>query len=164
MNQERLGIYLDDHLAFIIGEIELVERCQSNNQGTSLGHFLKRLKHELQAQKGVLETILQRVGGKGSIRTPLKQGVAWMAEKLGRLKRNDSLLTYSPLSRVLELEMLTVAAQQRTALWDNLYAALEVTDRELDFNGLRKQAHQHFEDLNARRRLAAAEAFGCELA
>ena len=33
-----------------------------------------------------------------------KDGAAWVAEKLGRLKTNGQLTGYSPLSRLVELE------------------------------------------------------------
>ena len=37
-----------------------------------------------------------------------KEAVAWVGEKIGRLKLNGQLRGYSPLSRVLELEALAV--------------------------------------------------------
>ena len=52
----------------------------------------------------------------------LKDTGAWVAEKLGRLKLNDTLVTYSLLSRVIELESLTAGAYARVMLWDNLEA------------------------------------------
>ena len=35
----------------------------------------------------------------------------WVAEKAGRLKLNGSLLTYSPLSRLVELEGLSLGVE-----------------------------------------------------
>jgi hypothetical protein len=41
----------------------------------------------------------------------------WGAEKLGRLKPNGRLLSYSPLSRVVELEALTLGVTGKLNLW-----------------------------------------------
>ena len=49
-----------------------------------------------------------------------KEVVAWAAEKVGRLKRNGQLRGYSPLSRVLELEALSVGIAGKLALWETL--------------------------------------------
>ncbi len=91
----------------------------------------------------------------------MKQGIAWFAEKAGRLKLNGSLLTYSELSRLVELETLAAAAQERVAFWDNLDALAGRDSRlgGIDFAFFRDQSQRHLEELNVRRRFAAAEAF-----
>lgn len=161
MNDERIGIYLQDHLALMVGESELAERCRANNEPTSIAEFLRQLQVELTAQKAVVEELLQRTGHTVTAVGQLKQGAAWFAEKVGRFKLNDSLFRYSELSRVLELEMLTASAQERVAMWDNLNA---VAGRYPTLNGiavsvLLTQSQQHFNELNTRRRLAALVAF-----
>jgi hypothetical protein len=161
MSDKRLQIYLDDHLALIVGEIELAARCHRSNPEAPLGEFLKRLEAELVDQQAVVKDVIHRVGGKDGIESLVKQGAAWFAEKLGRFKLNDSLLTYSSLSRVVELETLAAAAQERVALWDSL-AAIAESDRRLakfDFMALRNQSKKHLTALNSRRRRAAVEAF-----
>jgi hypothetical protein len=158
MNDKRLRIYLDDHSALMVGEIELARRCQSSNRRTPLGNFLERLEVEIQAQQSVVRDVMRRVGGTESV---IKKGAAWAAEKLGRLKLNDTLITYSKLSRVIELETLAMAAQQRAALWDNL-AAVAANDQrltEITFSFFRDQSWEHLEELDRRRRYAAVEAF-----
>jgi len=161
MNNRRLHIYLDDHLALIAGERELAARCHQSNQPTRLGTYLQRLESELADQESRLKDVSHRAGGKSGIESMVKQGAAWFAEKLGRFKFNDSLLTYSSLSRVVELETLAATAQERVALWDSL-ASISVEDRRLkkiDFVALRDQSKKHLTRLNAHRRRAAVEAF-----
>lgn len=158
MNDTRLKIYLNDHLAMMVGEVALAKRCASSNRGTPLGEFLHSLEVETRAQKSVVSDVIHRLGASES-RT--KKGAAWFAEKLGRFKLNDSLVTYSALSRVVELETLSAAAQERVALWDTLDAVATRDDRlsGLTFSFFRDQAHSHLEELSTRRRYAAAEAF-----
>jgi len=158
MNDQRLEIYLNDHLALMVGEMQLAERSRGSNRGTPLGAFLWRLTRELEGQRSIVGDVLTRIGASES---SLKQGVAWFAEKLGRLKLNDSLLSYSPLSRVLELEALAAAAQERIALWDTL-DAIAGSDHRLDgitFSWFRDQSQEHLRELHTRRRYAAVLAF-----
>ena len=160
MNEKRLRIYVEDHLAMMVAEVELTGRCWRNNRKTPLCEFLQQLENEVKAQQSIASDIIHRIGGKDTIESRLKQGAAWFAEKLGRLKLNDSLLSYSDLSRVVELETLSAAAQERVALWDNLHA-VEESDSRLEgitFSFFRDQSEQHLNELNTRRRFAAVEA------
>jgi hypothetical protein len=162
MNDKRLRIYLDDHLALMVAEIELVGRCWGNNRAAPLGKFLQQLENEVKAQKSVARDIVHRIGGREGIESRAKQSAAWLAEKLGRFKLNDSLLRYSELSRVVELETLAAAAQERIALWDNIDAVASKDTRleGITFSFFREQAQKHLDELNTRRRFAAVEAFG----
>lgn len=85
----------------------------------------------------------------------------WLLEKVGRLKFNDSLVRYSDLSRLLELETLAALAQERIALWDNLdaFAGDDGRLKGITFSFFRDQTQQHLDTLNTRRRFAAAQAF-----
>ena len=161
MNDSRLRIYLDDHLALMVAEIELIGRCRGSNQDGPLGGFLQQLENEAAAQKSITRDVILRIGGTEGLESRAKQSLGWLVEKLGRFKLNDSLLSYSALSRVVELETLAVAAQERIALWDNL-DAVAGADSRLDgitFSFFREQSQRHLDELNIRRRFAAAQAF-----
>ena len=160
-NETRLNIYLDDHLALMAGETELAARCRSSNSGTPLGEFLQQLEQDVNDQKLLLKEVKQRIGGGDSIEGLLKQGAAWFAEQLGRLKLNDTLVTYSKLSRVVELETLEMAAHERVAIWENLDAAASLDERisDLKFSYFLEQTRQHLETLRFHRKSAAVEAF-----
>ena len=158
MNDTRLHIYLNDHLALMVGEIDLIARCESSNHELNLGESLRRMKPEVEHQMSIIRDLLTKTGG---CEDRLKQGAAWFAEKLGRFKLNDSLLTYSELSRVVELEALTAAAQERIALWDTLDAVM-ADDKRLTgivYSVIRDQSQEHLDELSAQRRDAALWAF-----
>ena len=158
MNDTQLHIYLHDHLALLVGETQLAARCRDNNRLAPLGEFLDQLHAELQAQRSIVRDVLRRVGGKEN---PLKNSVAWFAEKLGRFKLNGSLLTYSALSRLVELEALTAAATERINLWDNLETLAHQDERikDLTYSFFRDQSEAHLQELHKRRRYAASLAF-----
>lgn len=161
MNEKRLHIYLEDHLALMVGESELIERCHGSNQDSELGRFLAELQGHVAKQKTSVEEVLRRMGHENSVPGRLKQGAAWFAEKLGRLKLNDSLLEYSDLSRVVELEGLLAAIQERVALWTSLDAVMNSDSRfgEFDFASMREQSEQQLEELKVHHRSAIQKAF-----
>jgi len=161
MNNKRLEIYLADHLALMIAEVELVRRCSGSNKKTPLGDFLQQLENQVQAQKSIVQDVRFRMGSSESIESRLKQAAGWFAEKLGRLKLNDSLISYSDLSRLVELEALSAAALERISLWDNLdvTASQDLRFDGISFSFFRDQSEQHLQELHSRRRFAAATAF-----
>jgi len=158
MNDKCLTIYLDDHLALIVGELELAQRCRSSNQETTLGEFLQRLEAEVSTQQSVVADLLRNIGGEESC---LKQGAAWMAEKLGRLKLNGSWLKYSALSRLVELQTLEAAATERTAMWETLELVLKDDARShgIDLAAMALRSQQFADELAQHRKDAAAWAF-----
>jgi hypothetical protein len=50
-----------------------------------------------------------------------RQLAAWTGEKAGRLKLNGHLFTYSPLSRLEELELLALSVPRKRTLWQTLH-------------------------------------------
>jgi hypothetical protein len=112
-----LGIYLNDHLSGAAGGIALARRCRRSNPDPPLGPMLSELLEELRVDKRLLETIMTAHG----IRTSrVKQTAAVAAERAGRLKFNGTLIGYSPLSRVVELEGLRLGVLAKRALWEAL--------------------------------------------
>lgn len=128
-----LAIYLNDHLAGSVAGVELAKRTLGNNKGTEYEAFLARLVADIEEDQAVLERIIER---SGIPRSPVKPGLAWASEKIGRLKLNGALTGYSPLSRLIELEGLRLGVEGKRCLWRSLRTArpagAQVTDEELD--------------------------------
>ncbi len=158
VNLARLRIYLADHLAMMVGELALAGRCRCSNRGTELDQLLQRWEQDVRLQQSTLKTVLQRLGGRPSL---AKGTAAWMAEKLGRLKLNASVVTYSDLSRLIELEALQAAAGARLTLWENLNC-IEGADQRLkgiSYLFFRDQTQEHLSALDGQRKSAAIRAF-----
>ena len=68
-----------------------------------------------------------------------KVAVAWTAEKLGRLKPNGRILSYSPLSRLIELESLALGIAGKRSLWEALGEVAD-QDARLDATELKQLA------------------------
>jgi hypothetical protein len=153
-----LAIYLNDHLAGSTGGLELARRARSANRGTPFEEPLERLATEIAEDR---EALLDVMGRLGVSRDPVKEWAGWLAEKVGRLKRNGSLTGYSPLSRVLELEVLALGVDGKRALWRTLgdVAAGDARLDGVDLGELGKRAERQRRLLEQQRRRAAAIAF-----
>jgi hypothetical protein len=114
-----LEIYLADHLAAATAGVELARRSAGANAGGRFGAALERLATEIEEDRRTLRRVVSDLGFSES--RP-KEALAWAGEKLGRLKLNAQLRGYSPLSRVLELEALSVGITGKLALWETLQA------------------------------------------
>ncbi len=109
-----LAIYLNDHLAGATAGRELARRSASSNRSSSYGPFLEALALQIDEDRDALIELI----GMLDVRVDhLKVIGGWTAEKLGRLKLNGRWLSYSPLSRLIELEGLTLGVRGKLALW-----------------------------------------------
>jgi hypothetical protein len=109
-----LATYLNDHLAGATGGLALVRRAASENEGSELGDFLSDLEGEIASDRETLKEIMAALG----VRTdPVKVVAAQVFERVGRLKPNAQLRGYSPLSPLIELEMLRLGIQGKLSMW-----------------------------------------------
>jgi hypothetical protein len=106
-----LSIYLNDHLAGATLGVELARRALQENRDDEL---LQWLVPQVEEDRALLLRLMARRGVEPSL---AKSGFAWLAEKAGRLKPNGHVVTYSPLSRLLELEGLAAGIEAKLALW-----------------------------------------------
>ena len=121
-----LAIYLQDHLAGATAGVELARRARGQNRGTALGRSLDRLVQEIEEDRDELEGIMRTLGV-GADR--VKVAAAWTGEKLGRLKLNGRITSYSPLSAVVELQALILGVTAKRALWLALRGLAEQDER-----------------------------------
>jgi hypothetical protein len=154
-----LSIYLSDHLAGAVAGLELAKRSRSNNEGNDLGRFLdEEIIPEISEDRRSLEDVMQRLGIHPS--AP-KNALGWAGEKIGRLKLNGSVRSYSPLSRTVELEGLVMGVRGKMSAWDNLRASVADDPRleGVDWDELIRRAESQIERLRPRKLEAAKTAF-----
>lgn len=155
MASRRLTIYLNDHRAGSTAALELARRSARSNRGTALGDFLEGLVSELAEDKRALEDLMDQVGASAD---RAKTAAAWTAEKLGRLKLNDSLVSYSPLSRLEELELLVLAVSGKLLLWQALERRGGHELASIDLQTLAERAQSQLRRLRSRRLEAVLDA------
>jgi hypothetical protein len=144
-DRERLlGTYLNDHLA-------------GSTLGVELARFLTEIEKEIEEDRETLKQIMDRVGVGQDKK---KQAFGWVGEKLGRLKPNNRLFGYSPLSRVIELEGLSLGIEGKRCLWQALNVTNEPRLAEFDFEALIERAARQRSGVEEHRLAAAQTAFG----
>jgi hypothetical protein len=152
-----LSTYLNDHLAGATAGLDLARRTASSNEGTPYGRTLAEIADEIAADREALEEVMARLS---ISRDRVKVIGGWAAEKLGRLKLNGSLLSYSPLSRLLEIEGLSLGVEGKLLLWTSLKVtyADDPRLRGFDLEALIERARSQRRRLERQRRRAAQEA------
>jgi hypothetical protein len=151
-----LGTYLNDHLAGATVGVELSRRAASNNQGSDLGAFLERLAGEIEEDRETLHQVMVALDvGKDR----LKVAAGWVGEKAGRLKPNNRLFSYSPLSRLVELEGLALGVEGKRSMWQVLAELDEPGLAKFDFERLLARARTQRDQLQERRLAAGLDAF-----
>lgn len=149
-----LAIYLKDHLAGATGGVELARRLRSGNRDDpEFGPELAAICAEIEADRETLEAVMDRLKVGKSRLKPL---AAVLAERLGRLKLNGHLLTYSPLSRLDELELLQLGVTGKRRLWRALEHTRASDLEDFDLGALAERATGQLRRLEALHLKAAA--------
>jgi hypothetical protein len=154
-----LRIYMNDQLAAGVGWREVARRSQSKNAGTPLGDALERVATQIAEDVTTFEQMMERLSFP---RSRAKTGLAVAAERVGRLKLNGRLLSYSPLSRFAELDFLAAGIEGKKILWRNLgdFAGLRARLPDVDFDALIARADDQRAELEPFRAEAGRQAFG----
>jgi hypothetical protein len=154
---KHLGIYLADHHAGSVAGLELAQRAAGHNAGTTIGRTLNEVVLEIAADQRTLEQLMRALNIETS---PAKRAMAFVMERFARLKANGRLFSYSPLSRVVELESLALGILGKLALWEGLerVPALDGV-AHLDFAHLAERARSQHAAVEECRREAVKLAF-----
>jgi hypothetical protein len=157
-----LEIYLADNHAAATAGVALARRSARRNAGTEFGAVLHRLAGEIESDRRTLRQIIEQLGFRGS---KAKEAVAWAGQKVGRLKPNGQIRGYSPLSRVLELEALSVGVAGKLALWQSLLTAKTIGERlrGLDLEELAQRGRRQRAEIEECHLRATHEAFAAPI-
>ena len=151
-----LAIYLNDHLAGATGGLALARRALGANRGNRFGELLERLAEEIKDDRQTLRAVMRALDVRED---PIKRVAALAGERVGRLKLNGSLRSYSPLSRLLELEALGVGVDAKRSLWRSLEQLDDPRLADFDFRALGERAERQREQLEEHRLEAGRIAF-----
>lgn len=112
-----LSTYLDDHIAGATLGLERARRMASAYRDTPAGPALQALPAQLEEER---EFLIETTRALGLHVSRYKTGLATVAERVGRLKPNGRLLRTSPLSALLEVEILRGAITGKLSGWQTL--------------------------------------------
>lgn len=156
-----LGIYLNDHLGGSMAGVEVAEKLRSKNEGTPFGTALAGLVLEVKEDRATLENLMDRLGIE---RNPAKQAAGRGLEKLGRLRTSKPLTGSAEVSRMIDIEALSLGIEGKFAMWRALkeIADLDAQLAATDFDGLVERAGRQREALEPYRLQAVVLAFSPE--
>jgi hypothetical protein len=120
-----LGVYLNDHLAGATFGAELASRIARGHRHLD-GEALERFVQEVVEDRASLLEMM------AALDVPVrryKMLLGWVAEKTGRFKPNGRLLERSPLSSLLEFEMMRLGVEGKASGWRTLRMLAERDDR-----------------------------------
>lgn len=157
-SDELLAVYLNDHLAGSTGGVELARRLASAERAWTGGPELARMATEVAEDRAALRRIMSRLGVSPSLP---KTWLAWAGERVGRLKPNRRVLGRSPLSRVIEIEVMRLGVEGKLAGWHTLLTVAETEPRLAvdELAGLAARATEQSATLETLRIQAVKEAF-----
>ncbi|MEV7960863.1 hypothetical protein [Oerskovia paurometabola] len=136
-----LAIYLNDHVAGATVGVQRVRRMAKVYDGTVVGTAVAPLVPQLEQEREWLLGCLRHLDI--AVRRYKVVGAS-LAERVGRLKLNGHVRTTSPLSALLEVELLRGAVTGKASGWQTLLAQgrdLGLTPEQVaDLDGLVAQA------------------------
>lgn len=112
-----LSVYLNDHVTGATAGLRRVQRMATAYDDPTLGSALGRFEQEFTAERAWL---VRTAVSLGVTRNRPKAVLAVLAERAGRLKLNGRLVGQSPLSPLLELEILRGAVLGKLSGWETL--------------------------------------------
>jgi hypothetical protein len=147
---DSLATYLHDHLAGANFAIELLEFLRDRH--VSASGEIATLLTEIDSDRAVLQTLIERAGEGGSV---MKTAAAWLAEKLSRIK-----LSQGDLGTFQAFETLAMGILGKRALWQALKVISDSRLNGIDFERLMARAEDQYTRAEGLRLVAARRALG----
>ena len=117
MDRYLFGLYLSDHFTGATAGLERMERMTRAYRDTPFHAELAEATEQLRAERELYRDLLDR------LEVPLRrhrQAAAWLGEKAGRLKLNGRIVQRSPMSAMLEAELMRSAVLGKIGGWQTL--------------------------------------------
>jgi hypothetical protein len=152
-----LTTYLNDHLAGSVAALEIVDHLIEHAQKSQWRTSLAQLRKDIEEDQEILRDLLKKVGGSES---PMRKAAAWLGEKIGEVKLRLDDRGNGELRLLEALEALCLGIQGKLALWRALATTAERVSelQQLDYAELERRGTEQFEQTDALRLEAAAEA------
>lgn len=117
VGRDLLELYLSDHLTGATAGSNRIARMASDFVDTPVFGQLGELADQIAAERDFLERVINDLGLK---QKPYRQAAAWVGERIGRLKSNGKVLERSPMTMLLEAELMRGAVNAKIGVWESL--------------------------------------------
>lgn len=112
-----LGLYLSDHFTGATAGLERMERMAQQYRDTPFQAELAEAAEQLRGERELYRDLLHELGVP---RRRYRQAAAWVGERVGLLKLNGRLTERSPMSALLETELMRSAVVGKIGGWRTL--------------------------------------------
>ena len=112
-----LGLYLSDHLTGSTAGVSRIGRMAEAYADTPVSAEIARVKAEIERERDLLQGMMRDLGLRQRTH---RQAAAWLAEHAGRLKLNGRIVRRSPMTMVLEAELMRAALLGKLGGWQTL--------------------------------------------
>lgn len=157
IGRDLLELYLSDHLTGATAGVNRISRMAADFIDTPVYGLLGQMAEQITAERDFLAQLINDLGMQ---RKPYRQAVAWVGERVGRLKLNKRAVERSPMTLLLEADLMRGAVQAKMGGWEALLSHAE--DLGLDpgvFEQLIDDAKQQLKNLEEVHAYAAPRAF-----
>ncbi|WP_445154893.1 hypothetical protein ACTWLI_01105 [Arthrobacter sp. Hor0625] len=117
IDEKLLGLYLSDHLTGSTAGLGRIERMARDFTDTPVHADIASVADEIRRERELLLGLIKDLGIR---QRPHRQAAAWLAEHAGRLKLNGRLVNRSPMTLVLETELMRGAILAKIGGWQTL--------------------------------------------
>jgi hypothetical protein len=152
-----LRTYVNDHRGGAAGGTALARRILENNRGSALEADLEIVAREISEDAATLDHIAATLQIADN---PVKRVIGRAGEAITRLKLSTGLHRNSPLTRLMELELLMAGIDAKRSLWRALKSASLTPLHQFDFERLEERAGAQRSRLVNHHARAARSAFG----
>ncbi|WP_182354277.1 NAD-dependent epimerase/dehydratase family protein [Flaviflexus huanghaiensis] len=118
VTKDLVELYLSDHLTGATAGTERIERMEKDFVDTPVYTQISQVADKIRRERALLEQIIHDLGFKQKVH---RQAAAWVGEHVGRLKMNNRVLTRSPMTLVLETELMRSAVIGKLGSWQALH-------------------------------------------
>jgi hypothetical protein len=119
MGLDHLSTYLNDHSAGAVAALELMAHVRDGHPGTDTAAVVGRIRTDVESDLEELKRIIERVGRGDS---PTRKAVAWVGERMMRLKLLVDDSSDGALRLFESLETIALGLEGKLALWHALEA------------------------------------------
>ena len=152
-----LGLYLSDHLTGSTAGVSRIQRMAEAFADTPVSADISRVSEEITRERADLRALIHQLGLR---QRPHRQAAAWVAEHVGRLKLNGRIVRRSPMTMVLEAELMRAAVLGKLGGWQTLTElAPELGLDPARFTALADDARSQIEALSRVHEHARSNAF-----
>jgi len=112
-----LELYLSDHMTGATAGMERVLRMEKDFVDTPVYRQISVVADSIRREYALLQQIIHDLG---FTQKPYRQAMAWVGERAGRMKLNKRVLSRSPMTLVLETELMRSAIMGKLGSWQTL--------------------------------------------